>query len=156
MKLRKPRSRAFTFAEIVVVLIIMGIVAAVAIPKWSAALQTNRLTSAANRVISDLARAKAAAYTTSGNKTVTFTVGSSQYSIAGFTSLERASGTYAVNLADSPYYCQIQTVFGGTGTQTITFNGFGVPDKGGSIVLTNGGAQKTVVVDSYSGEARLQ
>ena len=79
-----------------------------------------------------------------------------QYTIAGFTSLDRASGSYLVKLDDTPYLCTLTSVWGGTGTQTITFSGYGTPDKGGNIVLTSGTMTKTIVVDSYSGEARLQ
>jgi type II secretion system protein H len=153
---RRRGSRGFTLIELVIVLLIMGIMLAAAAPKWTQTLQTYRVSNAASRIVADLARAQSAAYNTSSSKTVTFTVGSHQYQVSGVASLNRSAGPYLVKLQEMPYQSQLVTVWGQTGTQTITFNGYGLPDKGGSIVVAAGSWQKTVVVDPATGTAVIQ
>ncbi len=137
-------------------LLILSILVAVAAPRWSQALKTFRVQNAAARIAADLARAQAAAYNSSAPKTVTFAVATSQYVVGGVTPLNRSSGTYQVQLNDAPYYSALVAVWGQTGTQTITFNGYGLPDKGGSIVVVSGAMQKLVVVDALTGRASVQ
>ena len=148
--------RGFSFLEIVIVVLITAIMVAIAMPRWSGSLQKFRVSNAAARIVADLSLAQSAAYCSSTSKTVTFTVGSSQYVVSGVAPLQRASGTYLVQLNNDLYQSTLSTVWGQTGTQTITFNGFGLPDKGGSIVVVSGNMQKTIVVDSSSGKATVQ
>ena len=153
---RSMHPRGFSLPEIVIVVLIMGVLAAVATPRFVSSLAKQRVAQAANRVAADLARAQSAAYGTSASKTVTFTVGTSQYLMSGVTSLKSSSGSYVVVLSDDPYSCTLVSVWGQTGTQDITFNGYGLPNKGGNIVVAAGGFQKTIVVDATSGTAVVQ
>ncbi len=146
----------FTLPEVLITVLMMSILSAIALPRWAASLQKQRVIQAANRVVADLTRAQSAAYGSSASKTVTFTVSTSQYLVSGVTPLNRASGTYIVVLSDDPYRCTLVSVWGQTGTQTITFNGYGLPDKGGNIVIAAAGIQKTVVVDAATGTAVIQ
>lgn len=150
------KRRGLTMYELLATIAIMGGMSAMAVPKWSAYLQKQRLSLAASRVVADLARAQAAAYHSSTSQTMTFTVGSSQYTISSVKSLDLSSGTYTVVLSQDPYQCTLASVWGQAGTQTLTFNGYGLPNQGGSIVLTNGTLQKTIVVDPNSGLAVIQ
>ena len=148
--------RGFTFTEVIITVLLMSILTAVALPRWATSLQKQRVALAANRVVADLTRAQSAAYGTSASKTVTFTVGTSQYLVSGVTSLKTSSASYVVVLSDDPYRCTLVSVWGQTGTQDITFNGYGLPNKGGNIVVAAGGFQKTIVVDATSGTAVVQ
>lgn len=150
------RRAGFTLPEVVITVMLMAIVSAIALPRWSTALQKQRVIQAANRLAADLTRAQTAAYGSSTAKTVTFTVGSSQYAISGIAPLRGATGSYTILLTDDPYLSTLVSVWGQTGTQTITFNGYGLPDKGGSIVVSAGGNQKTIVVDAATGTAVVQ
>src|ERR1700749_5144432 len=88
------RRRGFTLVEMVIVVLFLGIVSAVAVPRFAVSLQKYGMTNAANRIVADLARAQAGAYSSSAPITVTFTVSSSQYQLAGIKSQDHPSGTY--------------------------------------------------------------
>lgn len=142
--------------ELLAVIIIMGILAAVALPRFSNSLNEFRASAAAKRIIADLTLAQSTAYSTSSPKTVTFNVTSSQYDVAGVRSLDRASGVYRVSLVGSPYLSTLLSVWGLSGSQSITFDGYGRPNKGGQIVLASGGIRKTIVVEPILGTMVIQ
>lgn len=146
----------FTFLEMIIVLLLMATTAVIAVPRWSASLQKLRVSNAASRIVTDLARTQSAAYNSSASKTVTFTVGSSQYTVSALKPLTNSPGQYVVALSADPFQCRLVSVWGQTGTQTIIFNGYGVPNKGGNIIIAAGSYQKTVVVDATSGTAVVQ
>jgi prepilin-type N-terminal cleavage/methylation domain-containing protein len=153
---RVPRCSGVSLIEMVIVIALISILSAVALPRWSASLQLQRVNQAASRIVADLSRAQDAAYNTGTSKLITFTVGSSQYQVNGVTALDRPSGPYLVTLSADPYQCTLVSVWGQQGTQTITFNGYGLPDKGGNIVVAAGGLQKTIVVNAGTGSAVIQ
>ena len=146
----------FSLGELMIVVIVISILAAAALPKWSSSLQKLRASNAASRIVSDLARAQSAAYGSSTAKTVTFSVTASQYTISDVASLKRSSGTYAVTLTDDPYRCSLVSVWGESGTQTITFDGYGLPNRGGTIIVAANGVQKSIVVNAATGTAVIQ
>jgi prepilin-type N-terminal cleavage/methylation domain-containing protein len=146
----------FSLSEMLVVVALMSILTAVALPRWATSLQSQRLNQAASRIIADLNRAQEAAYNTSTAKVVTFTVDSSQYAISGVTALDHRTGSYVIALSDDPYQCRLVSAFGQTGTQALTFDGYGLPDKGGNIIISSGPKQKTIVVDIGTGSAVAQ
>jgi prepilin-type N-terminal cleavage/methylation domain-containing protein len=148
--------RAVSMIELVVVILIIGILSAASLPRFSSSLTQYRLTAAANRIVTDLARAQSAAYGSSASKTVTFNVGAGSYEITGVKSLEHSSGSYVVDLTADPYQSGLMSVWGQTGAQSITFNGYGLPDKGGTIVVVCGGASKAISVSATTGTAVLQ
>lgn len=152
----RGRLRAFTLVELVLVLLILGILAAVSSPRWAAVLQALRVSNAANRIAADLARAKSAAYISSQAKTVVFDVVRSQYAIDGITALGGRSGSYVLALSEHPYNCELVSVWDRTGTETITYDAFGMPDQGGEIVVGAGAIRKTVIVDAVTGAAVVE
>ena len=139
-----------------IVMLLTAILTAVAVPKWANALQNFRASSAASRIAADLALARSFAYSSSTSRTVTFAVASSSYTVDGVTPLNRASGTYVVSLNEDPYRCTLVSVWGQGGSQTITFDGYGKPNKGGTIIVAAGNAQKSIVVSAQTGAAVVQ
>ncbi len=150
------RRRGFTLAELVVALLLVGILAAIALPKWTNALRRQRLAMAANRIVADIHRAQAAAYASSSYRIITFVTGTHQYSISGLSSLESNSAAYNVRLGDEPYQCRLISVWGQTGTQLLSFNGYGETASGGNIVIAAGSDQKTIVFSAATGRAVVQ
>lgn len=144
-----------SLVELVCVLAIMAVVAAATVPRWSTSLQLTQVDRGANRIVADLARAQAAAYNASGSRTVTFTVSASQYALAGIADPNHPATTYTVKLGDSPYSCRLVSV-DLQGSQQITFNRFGYPDRGGTIIVAVGSVQRTIVVDSITGKGAIQ
>ncbi len=150
------RSRAFTLIEISVVLLLMAILAAVALPRWTEAIEQFRVTSAARRLAADLALAQASALACSRNQIVTFSLAGHYYELVNVSSLERASDVYRTRLNLDPYRSRLVSLFGSLSDQQVVFNGFGVPSQGGSIVIACGSKQRTVFLDSESGLAQVQ
>lgn len=143
----------FTLLELTVVLLLISILAVTAAPNWTASLQRLRVSNAANRIVADLASVQSAAYGSSESKTVTFAVKSNQYTVSGISPLKLGAAPYVVDLSVDPIQCTLVSVFGQTSNQTITFNGYGVPNRGGNIIVSSGDLQKTIVVDPTSGLA---
>lgn len=121
---------------------IMGILAAIAMPRYGNSISLHRVTSAAGRVVADIDGARRQARIVSASQTVAFEAESDSYSCS--------SGI--VQLSQEPYRTDIVSV-DFDGAIEIVFDGFGVPDRGGFVVLQVGTFQKTISVDADSGAA---
>lgn len=147
---RPRRCTGFSLLELIVVLAILTTVAAVAIPRYSGALETYRVDASATRVAADLTRARMRARSGSAPVTVTFSLSDHTYAISGI-SAEMAT----VDLTQPPYASELVSVdFGGQ--VKITFDGFGNPASDGTIVVGSGTATKTVLLDGTLGSAEVQ
>jgi Tfp pilus assembly protein FimT len=148
-----PRG-SFSLVELVLVLTITAVMAGIALPHYSGALARYRVAAAARRVAADLTLAQQWARTRS--EAVTFSVNRSQssYSISGLAALDHRSGTYRVLLGGAPYQVAVQTAtFGNDGD--VIFNGYGIPDSSGTVVVVLGGYTARVELDAASGRARV-
>ena len=147
--------KAFSLLELAMVLFIMGVIVAIAMPRYANSLASYRATLAARRIAADLALARQTAWATGASRVATFTQASSRYQLVGASSLERTTAPYVVDLAAGPYCATLQAVSLG-GATSITFDGYGFPDRGGQIVVQSGSSRKTVVIDPATGNATLQ
>jgi type II secretory pathway pseudopilin PulG len=143
--------------EVLVVVMILAILAAVAVPKHADALVKMRLDAVAHRIVSDFAAAQARARVTSSRQTITFTVppAKSSYQIIGMSDPDHASLTYTVNLADTCYQATFDSVNLG-GDATLIYDGYGNPDSAGTIVVRSGSYTKTIAIDANTGLAAVQ
>ncbi len=151
---------AFTLVELVMVLVIIVVTSAIAIPRFANTTQNYRASVAAQRVAADLGMAQARANMTSSTITVTFTPGTGRYTISNTPDLKTGASTYSVDLADRPFDATIaDTILGGTttttGTSTLSFNGFGAPSAGGTITIAARAVKTTVTIDGASGKAKV-
>lgn len=144
---------AFSFLEMLVVVLVMGILAAVAIPTFHDSLMYNRVESAARRVKADLEQLRQVARRTSRTQQMTF--GDSSYALAAeVLGLEQVTDLYTVDLKGSPYDLNSVSIeFGGDAT--LSFNGHGVPTSSGAFVLQAGKHQRIVTLDSDTGEITI-
>ncbi len=139
---------AFSMIELVIVVLIMSIFGAVAAPKFMDSLLFHRVESAVRRVKADIDYARQRARLTSTTQTVTFS--GSTYTVSGIKSLDLNSSTYTVNLTRTPYSLDSATAnFGGS--QVLSFDGYGSPTSGGTVVLTAKSHQCTITVDGVTG-----
>jgi prepilin-type N-terminal cleavage/methylation domain-containing protein len=152
--------RAYTLIELVLVLVIMGTIAAIAMPRLSQSLARQRVEGAADRIVSDLTYARALARTSSSSVTVTFDPSRNRYAIPGPDPLRNTGAPYIVDLSLDPYRATMlggaaASVGAGTpitgsanGTFAITFDGFGEASTTGWIVVKSGGISREVSLDS--------
>jgi len=145
----------FSLLELVLVLAIVATLAAIAIPRYQGSLARYRADLAARRIVADLALAQSNAKAASSSRSVVFSVSANNYQMPDLPGLDGASGSYIVELRDLPYEADlISADFGGD--QQVTFDGWGIPDSGGSVILSVGAEQRIVSLDAESGKATIQ
>jgi prepilin-type N-terminal cleavage/methylation domain-containing protein len=147
--------RGFSLVEMVVVVVVIAVTAAIGVPRYTSALLRYRADMAARRIVTDLAAARTRARITGASQTVIFVTGTNSYSIPGMPGLDNPAASYGVWLADKPYQASLVSVSFG-GSATLTFNGYGTPASGGQVVVQAGSARKTVLLDAGTGEATIQ
>lgn len=137
----------FSLIELVVVMAIVGIVGAIAVPRFSQATSRQQLNSAADRVMADLELASTRARAASQPVTVRFRTGNDNYTFNNV-----GGDAMVVELDESPYGVQVKSAKFGT-NKTASFNGFGVPDDSGFVTLSLGSDEVTIYLEA-SGEVR--
>lgn len=139
-----------TIVEVVVVLVVISILSAIAVPRFAGFSANQRLEAAANRVRADLALAQRLARYSSSSQTVRFYITTNRYSLINLPSPDHAAGSYAVPLGEDPYRVQVSSAnFGGD--TILVFNGYGEPDSDGSVTLRTGNRTRTIYLQSGSG-----
>jgi prepilin-type N-terminal cleavage/methylation domain-containing protein len=140
--------KGFTTIELIIVIVIAGIMAAVAIPKMGN-VSTVDLYTTARQVKSDIRFAQQLAMSKYTNVTITFTGGTGNYAITG-------SG-----ISTSPKFlppnsrATFSAVGSGSTALAYTFNSSGVPTAGGIVAISFGGSGKQVVVSSVTGSVSI-
>ena len=145
----------FSLLELILVLAIVAILAAMAAPRYASSAARYRADLAARRVVADLSLAQTGARTASASRTVIFSPASDEYELPGQPDLAKSTQDYLVELSGPPYEADLVKVNLG-GDLEVVFDGWGVPDTGGSIVIAVGGEERTVVVDPETGKASVQ
>ncbi len=147
--------RAFSLLELVLIIAIIAIVAAIAAPRYGNSLARYHAEVTARRVVADLGLAQAMARTTTSAVTVTFEVPNNRYELQGVVDADDPANDASLTLSDPPYYAKlVAAVFGGD--DVVIFDGYGMPDSGGSIDITAGGVTKTIQLDPDTGKAVVQ
>ena len=151
---RPARRAAFSFVEIIVVVLIMGILAAAATPSFYRSLRFHHLETAARRVKLDLEQSRQAAQMKSQAQSMTFTGGTTYTLSAGVQELDGSGQPYSVDLSKPPYeLATVTAAFGGP--TAVSFDGYGAASVGGTIVLQLGGKTRTVTLDKNSGSITI-
>lgn len=141
------------FADLLITILIIGILAATAMPKFSDSLHRARAKAAATRIKADLKLARSTAVAQSVSQAVAFKPDSNAYSIAGVADINRRGGAYDVKLESEYGAGLISAALGGD--TTVIFDRFGKPDNGGVITVESGGQQNTVTIDAVTGGASI-
>ena len=138
---RRPNRAAFTLVEIMMVLVIIAITAAVVIPN-AISTASFQATSAARMIATDLQYAQDTAITSQTPVTVTFNVANESYT------LSNASGTLIHPITKVAYVTAFGTLKGFSdvgivsanfgGASVVTFDELGSPNQAGTISLQAG------------------
>lgn len=150
------KARAFSIIELVIVLSIVVIVSAVALPRYWAATARYRVDLAARRMASDLSLAQSRARAAGAFRSVAFDPVAPSYTLPGEPSNTGNSAlAYSANLAAEPYATAFRSFTVSDGNKTITFDGYGQPAQSLTATLVCGNHSRTVTVDASSGVIRV-
>ena len=141
------RKTGLTIIELVVVMLILGILGATAIPKFQESLASFRAQSAASRIVGDLKFAKRFAQQTSATVVIQFDVPGNGYLLVGVADADRPSQAHSVDFSEADFKSRLVSAdFGGT--SNLSFNFDGHPSAAGTVVVRSGGTLETVEVTS--------
>ena len=142
--LQTPNSKGMTLVEVIMVMAIIGILAAIVIPRFDFTTSSRASADgAAYMIASDIRYAQEFAMANRVSKSVIFTSGSSVYTFNPTGNLD-PSGRL-------PSGVTIGNNF------TVTFNSLGEPTTGGagSVSVSGGGQTKTISVVNYTGKVNI-
>lgn len=153
----KNRSSGFTLLEIIVVIVIIGIITIVAVPQFANTLRNKRLFDAVEKLNDDLNYCRDYAISQHTNTWVRFQIAQNRYQLLYGDSWGQRTGLIdpARNSTD---WFTIHNNFISVSLQSvsfqagrISFNWWGTPSEGGTVVLTNGINTHTTVVNAETG-----
>ena len=155
---RQIRSRAFTLVELLVVVMILAIVAAVAVP-YAVGTGDFQAMSAARRIAGDLEYAQNAAITTQTPVTVTFDVSGESYSVTNASGLLTHPITklsYVIDFDSEESFNQLDlATVDFAGAAAVEFDELGSPDNGGTVTLRAGPNTYQVSVAPATGKVTV-
>jgi Tfp pilus assembly protein FimT len=160
--LKRNVSKGISIIEITISMLIFGIFAAIAIPKYADSQLRYRTEVTANRIAQDLSLAQSRARLTNANCSLSISIASDSYTVSGLKSLDKPSENYVVSLGQAPFQCDVQFLAteasptASLSNLAIQFNRFGMPDQGGIITVGCGGYSKTITLESISGRVKIQ
>lgn len=170
MKRFESARRAFTLVELLAVLVIVGLLAGVAIPRFASAMPRQRLDAAARQLETDLVLAREHARHTGATVSVEINLTTARYHIAEFADPDRVRQEYSIDLGADPYLITELAVtfsrslamdeFVSATQREIEFNGYGCPTgnatDGVRIKLGDGADIRTIEIAPFSGEVTIE
>jgi len=151
-------ANGFTLAEVLVIVVIIGIVAAVAIP-YAVGTGDLQVISAASLLSNDLQYAQNVAITTQTPVIVTFSPSSESYALSNASGAlihPMTKGAYSVNFANSGELGDVKIVSASFGSAaTVTFDELGAPSAAGVVRLQSGPHVYDVSVAAATGKVTV-
>ena len=138
----KRAANGFSLIELVLVMFIIGIVAAIALPRFAQANARQQLEAAANRVVNDLERARHEARASSNAVAISFSTSDNSYSYAS-----AVGTTFEMQLDESPYQVELSKALF-NGSSNVAFNGYGMPSSNGPVTLKSNAGTVKVTLDA--------
>lgn len=143
---------AFTLLELLTVVVILGVMSAIAIPRFGDFSHGMSLDAAERQVLVDIERARRRAIESSASVTVAFRPVQDAYFINALPSLDRSDQTYSVRLAEEPYGVDLVSA-DFAGTTNLTFNAYGEALYDGTVTFSLADRTRTVTVAGLEADA---
>lgn len=144
----------FTLIELVVVLVIIGTIAGLALPAYGSAVARYRLQSAVHQLTIDLDRAAVHARATMTAVTVTFDPATHNVTFTNLPSRKDAAVDHVLDLQEHPLGATIVSA-NFSGFEDYTISAYGLPSRGGTVVLGGAGTTRTLDINGSTGAASL-
>lgn len=149
---RPAGRRAFSLVELAVVVAILAMLSALAMPRFADASARRRLDTAAHRVMADLRHAQQHAVATSAAVAVTFDPSDSTYVVDAPSPISAGLG-YKVPLAEAPLGVRLMAT--SLASNRAVFNGHGVAAGDGVVTLGSGRFRTTITLTAgHAGPVR--
>jgi len=155
LRARRGIRSGLSLIELVMVVLVIGILTALAAPKISTSLDTRSVDAAVSLLQAELKGAQQLALTRSSTVTIEFTQATHTWQVSMLRD-GRKEIVRSVTLAGSPWNCQLSSLLFGTNQEaakiaSLTVNGAGVWNATLRIGLLAGRAESRVIVDAASG-----
>jgi prepilin-type N-terminal cleavage/methylation domain-containing protein len=148
------RRRAFSLFELLFVVAIIAIIAAMGMPKYGRSVARYRAECAARRVAADLTLARSTAKASGAGRVVTFNTVARSYTISGMRHLDHALQPYTVTLSDAPYHATLDYAnFGGA--PQAQFDMYGGAKWAGKVVVRCGEFENSVYLSRDDGSVTV-
>ncbi len=133
------------------VLIIIGMLASMALPRYGNSIVIHSADAAARRLAADLEWARTLARTRSAPQTVRI-LGTADhaYELVGINDPDHPDQAYTVSLTEVGHGAVIDS-YDFDGDADLVFDMYGLPDSAGQVVLSVGDEQRTIQVEVGSG-----
>ena len=146
--------RGYSLADLVVTMLILGILASAAAPRYLDSISRFRVEAAAKRIAAALEFARGRAKISGVSREVDFDVASNSYLMTGIADINHPDLDYSFDTDNSQYPAAIISAdFGGV--DKVTFDIHGHADNGGSVVVSSGGQQRTITVSDTAGKVTV-
>ena len=149
-----------TLVDMIITVLILGILSAVAAPRFADVTAQLRSEAVARRIAADLNYVRRIAMQKSSETSVTFTLSPPGYATTGVMHPDRPAEAYQAALANIDVNAALASVNLNAGA-TVYYNAYGRPLTGpsrtplttGSIIVSFGNRQFTVTINPSTGEA---
>ncbi len=146
MQVKNHYRAGFTYIEIAIVLLVMGIFTAIAAPSYLTALAHYQVDMAARKTVADLQFARSEAVRSSHSRVVQFESDRDRYTLVDVFDLNEGNKGYYVSLKEAPFSADlISADFPDNATfEKVEFDRFGRPNSRGTIVVRADSQIRTV------------
>lgn len=150
----------FSLVELVMVLLVMGILTAIAVPRFSSQLSIHSLGAVKTLIETELKAAQQEALATS--TAVVFTISKVTHSYSVTASRDgTVTVIRSVELTGSPWHCSVGSLLEGDSKRSVdtialTINGAGTFERDLVISLASGTATGCITVESATGQIRAE
>ncbi len=145
-----PKPRAFTLIELSIVIVVVGVVAAVSVPKYAESRSRYQVELAARKVCLDATFVQNDARYGSTSRAIEYDLPTDTYKFGYAKPGSASSETALVILRDEPFRVTLLKADFDSDS-VLTFNGFGIPVAGGELAIGANTRGKSIAVAPDTG-----